>query len=175
MARTRRWRSSWSIAVASTILVATTAWGQRIPCTTVLRELHRAELRGEIRGADARRVALDLGTSTVWVAKCAAVYGRRLRGASEASESREFQDSYWESEELDETAREERETAGEVAIAPAPYRDSARQRGFLRNEKEWAPQEHSPWEPDTGHEWSPFIDDPFRTLRGDGMERVPRQ
>jgi len=120
-------------------------------------------------------VAVDLGTTPAWVTRCAAVYGRRLRGASESSENREFLDSVWESRESDETSREERETAGEVAVAPAPYRDGARRRAFLRSRNDWAPYEHPAWQPDTGHEWSPFIDDPLRTMEGDGMERVPRQ
>lgn len=168
-------RRASTLSAALAVLATGVAWGQRVPCTTVLRELHRAERDGEFRGADARVVAVDLGTTSAWVAKCAAVYGRRLRGTSESAENREFLDSAWESREPDETAQEERETAGEVAVDPAPYRDGARQRAFLRSRKEWAPYEHPGWQPDTGHEWSPYIDDPHRTMDGDGSQRVPRQ
>lgn len=172
------YRISWRafvLSVALAVLATGVAWGQRVPCATVLRELHRAERGGTGRGADARVIAVDLGTTPAWVSKCAAVYGRRLTGTHESAENREFLDSAWESREPDELAQEERETAGEVAVDPAPYRDSARQRAFLRSRKEWAPYEHPGWQPDTGQEWSPFIDDPLRTMDGDGMERVPRQ
>lgn len=158
-------------------LVATAnlpALAQKVPCSKVLRRLNTAELKGDVRGADPRRVAIALGTSEAWVERCAAVYGRRLRLDSDEVRHREDYDPKWESDEVDETSREELETSGDVAYDPNPYRDKARQRAFLRNRRDWVPFEHTPWEPNTGHEWSPYIDDPMRMLEDDGMGRVPR-
>ena len=52
---------------------------QRIPCTDVLRELHRVERYGALHGGDAGRIGKSLGTSADWVERCAEVYGRRLQ------------------------------------------------------------------------------------------------
>lgn len=145
-----------------------------VPCATVLRKLQQVERGGDTRGADPRRVAISLGTSVAWVERCATVHGRRLRLGPEERRSREVFDPRWESDEPEETAREELETEGDVAFRPNPYKDKVRQREFLRNEREWQPFEKQPWEPHTGYAWEPFVDDPLRMYRDDGMGRAPR-
>lgn len=164
----------WCAAIALIALMAPPVWAGQVPCAAVLKQLHRTEGRGDYRGADARRVARSLDTSVAWVEECAAVYGRRLRPGRAPRVNREEVDSFWEENEPEERAIEELETQGEVAFDPAPYRDRARQRGFMRNDREWAPYEHPEWAPNTGYKWSPYIDDPMRTLDDDLGVKLPK-
>lgn len=167
-----------SIATAVLVLVLSTSasFAQRVPCTEVLRKLSRVEGVG-IRGADdSHQVAKSLGTTSSWVEKCASLYGRRLRSRPGSRSRREAEERYWEQNEPEEIAREDRETDGDVIVDPAPYRDKARQRGFSLSknldsfedpEHLWSPYEHQPWSPNTGKRWSPYPIDRHRTIPDD--------
>ncbi len=151
----------------SVCLVAEVSFAQRIPCGTVLRELHRVEVRGSTDGGDPGRIAKSLGTTSAWVEKCAAVYGRRLKTDLGARSRREAQERVWEEREPEEVAREERLTEGDVVVDPAPYRDKVRQRGFSRSKEDWEPYQHRAWGPNTGKQWSPYLVDPYRAAPDD--------
>lgn len=161
-------------AVLFLTAASTPVLANKVPCATVLRRLQQVERVGDVRGADPRRVALSLGTSVAWVERCATAHGRRLRVGREEIRNPEVFAPRWESDEPEETASEELATEGEVAFAPNPYKDKVRQREFLRNRKDWRPFEHTPWQPNTGHEWYPYVEDPLRTMEDDGMGRVPQ-
>ncbi len=155
-----------TIAAAS-CLVASVSLAQRVPCTTVLAELHRVERRGGLRGGDPGRIAKVLGTSPAWVEKCAAVYGRRMQSDLESQRRAEALERVWEEHEPEEVAREELVTEGDVVQAPAPYSDKARQRAFSMRRQDWEPYEHRPWGPNTGRQWSPYTVDRHRELPDD--------
>lgn len=164
--------------VATAILmvagVALPASGQKVPCPSVVREMHRIELRNGNRAPTAELVAKSLGTSAAWVERCAETYGRRLQVDELASDRRERYERDWESNEAEEVGREERETADDVVVDVIPrYRDKRRQRGFRANEQDWLPEEHDPWEPNAGRQWSPYLYDPYRT-EPDDLEGVVR-
>ncbi len=157
---------SMLVVAVSVGLIAEVSLAQKIPCGTVLRELHRVERRGAIDGGDPGRIAKSLRTTAAWVEKCAAVYGRRLQTDLDARSRRELQERVWEEHESEEVGREERATEGDVVVDPVPYRDKARQRGFSRREEDWSPYQHRAWSPDYGDEWSPQVVDPHRAAPG---------
>ncbi len=149
------------LIVLSSVHVAPTL-GQRLPCTTVLRELHKVEQLGGLRGGDPGRIAKTLGTTTAWVERCASAFGRRLQSPGSSERRRLQQEPLWESSEPDELAREELDTESDVLVNAVPYRDKARARGFNRNADDWRPFELQGWEPST-RQWSPYLYDPQRT------------
>ena len=139
---------------------------QKVPCTTVLRELHRAERFGALRGGDPGRIAKTLGTSADWVERCADVYGRRLQ-ARAGGQRRAQRELAWESDEYEEVAAEEIETDGDVVVDPPRYRDKVRQREFTRRDEDWEPYTQDAWKPNTGKKWAPDVIDPHRAMPSD--------
>ncbi len=155
-----------ALCVALLVLGSSPMSGQNVPCHEVLRELHRSELGGRIRGTEAGRVAAKLRTSSAWVDRCATVYGRRLKDREQATKRRESQEPIWELHEPGEIGREELE-AGEVVIQSAPYKDKARLRAFVEREEDWQPFQANEWQPNPGKKWSPYLYDPHRTVPDD--------
>lgn len=176
--RSAGWSRVWATGAFLSLpclvgLVPVKSLAQRVPCQTVLHELHRIERRQNGRPANARRVAEMLGTKDTWVEKCASMYGRRLEMDFASAERRENQERRWEESEPEEVGREERATKGDVVMAPAPYRDKARQRGFTLGEQDWEPYQQRAWEPNAGRQWQPYIVDPHRSEPDDvpGLKR----
>lgn len=140
-------------------LVCSTALAQRIPCATVLHEMNRLRSARSPYANDADHLARRIGTSPLWVEKCASTYGRRVRMDPIDSDERVRREERWESEEATEIAREELATQGDELTPAKRERDRARQRSMNQRKQDWETVEHKPWEIDDGREWSPFLYD----------------
>ena len=129
----------------------------RPSCSEVLRELTHAH-----GTPDAVKVAEKMATDAVWVEKCAATYGRRIKPKPPKTIDEEDSQALTakkESQEFQETAKEERDQQANIVQGDLDnYKTRDRLRGIDPDSSaEWEPYVTHEWEPNTGHQWEPFL------------------
>jgi hypothetical protein len=136
----------------------------RPDCAAVMRAMHKMKKH---RGAvDALDLAESIGSDSVWVEKCAATYGRRVKHRNKAAGDDDELTERREEDEYEELAREEKEmqaNAVQEDLRNGVYSNGAR--GVNPDDSmEWEPFITHEWEPYVTHEWNgPYIhndDDP---------------
>lgn len=99
------------------------AW--RVPCDSVMSEVHKAVRTAKETHVDISRVAVHLNTSIAWAEHCMRAYGLRTkRPGVESSEGREEEMESFEEDEPEEAAPEDTEEEG----APNPKIHPERQK-----------------------------------------------
>ena len=115
------------LAGALVFAVTPDAFAGSLDCAQVIAHVDRVNGRRGGKIANARMLGARLGIEPAWIARCAAVYGRRVEGGAVSEGQQEELDKRLESGEIEQIAPEEIGEDGRLLSQPS--RRAQRRRG----------------------------------------------